>query len=160
MRNILIFFPKWFKFLWSISKSCSYTYVGNGCFTFQVCGSVPLWTQGGLPEGVSEVNTPSLQLLRVVGRHVGEFSEDVEVRGVSWWSKGGERKREVKMKIDVTWGPSAKIWFARVWLVFRNAKQSSDILWTPAEVQSRKWRRGKNLMNGAGKTGSFNFPKV
>lgn len=40
-----------------------------------------------LPEGVSEVHTPSLQLLRVVGRHVGELSEDVEVRGVSWWGR-------------------------------------------------------------------------
>lgn len=40
-----------------------------------------------LPEGVSEVHTPSLQLLWVVGRHVGELSEDVEVRGVSWWRK-------------------------------------------------------------------------
>lgn len=38
---------------------------------------------GGLPEGVSEVNAPSLELLRVVGGHVGEFSEDVEVCGVS-----------------------------------------------------------------------------
>lgn len=84
MRNIYrFFFLSGSNFSEASAKSCSYTYVGNGCFTFQVCGSVPLWTPGGLPEGVSEVNTPSLQLLRVVGRHVGEFSEDVEVRGVS-----------------------------------------------------------------------------
>lgn len=38
---------------------------------------------GGLPEGVSEVNTPSFELLWVVGGHVGELSEDVEVCGVS-----------------------------------------------------------------------------
>lgn len=56
--------------------------IESGCCTFQVNVFVPL--QAELPEGVSEVHTPSLQLLWVVGRHVGELSEDVEVRGVSW----------------------------------------------------------------------------
>ena len=36
-----------------------------------------------LPEGVSEVHAPSLQLLGIVRGHVGKFSEDVQVRGVS-----------------------------------------------------------------------------
>lgn len=49
---------------------------------------------GGLPEGVSEMDTPSLELLRVVGGHVGEFSEDVEVCGVSWRSEGGGKKEK------------------------------------------------------------------
>lgn len=35
-----------------------------------------------LPEGVSEVHTPPLQLLGVVRRHVGELPEDVQVGGV------------------------------------------------------------------------------
>ncbi|TNN50760.1 hypothetical protein EYF80_039025 [Liparis tanakae] len=42
----------------------------------------------GLSERVPEMHTPSLQLLRVVGRHVGKFSEDVETVthcGVVWW---------------------------------------------------------------------------
>lgn len=40
-----------------------------------------------LPEGVSEVDAPPFQLLRVVRSHVGKLSEDIEVRGVSWGSK-------------------------------------------------------------------------
>lgn len=44
---------------------------------------LPLQMLVGLPEGVSEMHTPSLQLLWVVGCHVGKFSEDVEVCGVS-----------------------------------------------------------------------------
>lgn len=51
------------------------------------CLCSPAGSSAELPEGVSEVHTPSLQLLWVVGRHVGELSEDVEVRGVSWWRK-------------------------------------------------------------------------
>lgn len=41
------------------------------------------WGGWGLPEGVSEVDAPSLELLGVVRGHVGEFPEDVQVRGVS-----------------------------------------------------------------------------
>lgn len=48
---------------------------------------LPLSTLEGLPEGVSEVQTPSFQLFWVVGSHVRKFSEDVKVRGVSWWTK-------------------------------------------------------------------------
>lgn len=40
---------------------------------------------GRLPEGVAEVHTPSFQLFWVMGCHVGKFSKDVKVRGVSWW---------------------------------------------------------------------------
>lgn len=46
---------------------------------------------GRLPEGVPEVNAPSFQLFRVVGGHVGKFSKDVQVGGVTWW----ERKKVV-----------------------------------------------------------------
>lgn len=49
----------------------------------------------GLPEGVSKVHAPSFQLLWVVGGHVGKFSEDVKVRGVSWWTT----QRKIMMKI-------------------------------------------------------------
>lgn len=69
----------------SAAPNCDY--MESGCCTFQVNVFVPLQAAGSwaeLPEGVSEVHTPSLQLLWVVGRHVGELSEDVEVRGVSW----------------------------------------------------------------------------
>lgn len=59
----------------------------GGLCAFQVWGVAPLQMLGGLPEGVPEVHTPSLQLLWVVGRHVGELSEDVQVGGVSCWSK-------------------------------------------------------------------------
>lgn len=55
------------------------------------CLCSPAGSSAELPEGVSEVHTPSLQLLWVVGRHVGELSEDVEVRGVSWWRKKKHR---------------------------------------------------------------------
>lgn len=55
-----------------------------GCGTFQVDNLAPLQMFiGGLPERVSEMYTPSFQLLRVVGCHVGKFSEDVEVCSVS-----------------------------------------------------------------------------
>lgn len=37
----------------------------------------------GLPEGVSEMYTPPLQLLWVVGGHVRKLSEDVQVSSVS-----------------------------------------------------------------------------
>lgn len=43
-----------------------------------------VWNRLSLPEGVSEVHAPPLQLLGVVRRHVGKLPEDVEVRGVSW----------------------------------------------------------------------------
>lgn len=44
---------------------------------------VALRVFSGLPEGVSEVHAPTLQLLWVVGRHVGKLPEDVKVCGVS-----------------------------------------------------------------------------
>lgn len=63
-------------------------YMESGCCYFSSkCLCSPAGSSAELPEGVSEVHTPSLQLLWVVGRHVGELSEDVEVRGVSWWRK-------------------------------------------------------------------------
>lgn len=84
-----------------------------------------------LPEGVSEVHTPSLQLLWVVGRHVGELSEDVEVRGVSWWRKKktqnvndgkwfewdlirhGEEKERKKKKSDLVFLNSQNIFYMK-----------------------------------------------
>lgn len=54
-----------------------------GLRTLQVREIVGLHRVGALPEGVSEVHTPPIQLLGVVRRHVGKLPEDVEVRGVS-----------------------------------------------------------------------------
>lgn len=36
-----------------------------------------------LPEGVTEVNAPPFQLLRIVGGHVGKLTENIQVRGVT-----------------------------------------------------------------------------
>lgn len=47
---------------------------------------------GGSPEGVPEVHAPPLQLLGVVGRHVGKLPEDVQVGGVSWGDGGTQKE--------------------------------------------------------------------
>lgn len=95
------------------------------------CLCSPAGSSAELPEGVSEVHTPSLQLLWVVGRHVGELSEDVEVRGVSWWRKKktqnvndgkwfewdlirhGEEKERKKKKSDLVFLNSQNIFYMK-----------------------------------------------
>lgn len=95
------------------------------------CLCSPAGSSAELPEGVSEVHTPSLQLLWVVGRHVGELSEDVEVRGVSWWRKKktqnvndgkwfewdlirhGEEKERKKKKSDLVFLNSPNIFYMK-----------------------------------------------
>lgn len=103
----LIHFKRWFFFFWAKTKQTGMWWINDQLSPCWSNASRPkLWLYGKwllhfsskclcssagssaeLPEGVSEVHTPSLQLLWVVGRHVGELSEDVEVRGVSWWRK-------------------------------------------------------------------------
>lgn len=36
-----------------------------------------------LPEGVTEVNAPPFQLLRIVGCHMGKLTENIQVCGVT-----------------------------------------------------------------------------
>lgn len=90
---------------------------------------VTVFLPGGLPEGVPEVHTPSFQLLRVVGRHVGKLPEDVKVCGVSWWRRKQQRwwKREL-----IGHGNSQNIFYMKV----KNRKQRSS--WVRKEPH--EWR--------------------
>ena len=81
------------------------------------CGPPPT-----LAEGVAEVNAPALQLLRVVWGHVGELSEDVQIRGVAWWI---EIKKKENCETDDQWMTTVKT-FPSTWLLWRIFKYFED----------------------------------
>lgn len=148
------FFPKWFKFPWSINKR-SWQHVWKRLHFSSMWSLVSGRPLGGLPEGVSEVNAPSLELLRVVGGHVGEFSEDVEVCGVSWWSEGGGKKKRRACENDVIRGPAARLKPG----LSRSGSVSQKHLLTFYEAWWRKWSGGGGRVNGAEKTASLFQPR-
>lgn len=147
------FFPKWFKFPWSINKRSWQYMCGNG-FTFQVCGCSSV--AGRWADYLKECLKWTLLRLSFSGSWEAMWENSLKMsRYVASPDGAREGKKERRAcENDITQGPAARLKPGLSRSGFVCQKQSFDILWSL--VEEMEWGGG---VNRAEKTASLFQPR-